>query len=78
MMNRLMLLNKTESDAGVTDDDGQINAVEQDKSPMQELQTMMDRLMLLNKTESDAGVTDDDEQTNDVEQDRVRCMSYRG
>ena len=31
MMDRLMLLNKTESDAGVTDDDEQTNDVEQDR-----------------------------------------------
>ena len=31
MMNRIMLLNKTESDEGVTDDDEQTNAVKQDR-----------------------------------------------
>ena len=31
MIDRLMLLNKTESDAGVTEGDEQINAVEQDR-----------------------------------------------
>ena len=30
-MNKLMMFNKTESDAGVTDDDEQMNAVEQDR-----------------------------------------------